>query len=123
MIRPPPRSIRTDSLFPVPTRFRSPRADYVRQSSLPPIVHHRREVAVHHFRCGSKFDVTHIGGVDISERPDDGSITAPVFEVLIGIFATMIEVEIELRNIRGDGFGSWHRITGDRKSTRLNSSH
>src|SRR3546814_5152054 len=101
MIRRPPRSTRTDTLFPYTTLFRSagPRGDaHVRQD-------HRRQQDEREAEGGAD------GGDRGIERALDAVGRRPSFPAVLGVVAAAVN-QHEAR-----------ATEGDRKSTRLNSSH
>src|SRR3546814_13200009 len=99
MIRRPPRSTRTDTLFPYTTLFRSPdlrdRGGCEGQSAVPAIL--SAVAAVHDAAAGGAVDRAPAAGEAAgAEQP----LAAP-----------------------GRGGGARRALARDRKSTRLNSSH
>src|SRR3546814_18748688 len=107
MIRRPPRSTRTDTLFPYPTLFRSPEADALIRRDQPDLEGRARHQQDRHCEHRLAPDA-------VAERPP--------------------EQPAERADEEGDGKGrerEQHRFLGiagkqrgrDRKSTRLNSSH
>src|SRR3546814_8728410 len=105
MIRRPPRSTRTDTLFPYTTLFRSPFAAIDRLADLGDLV------VI--FGLGRAARIAHrIVGADRQPR-----IVAP----RRGIADADLQ-RLDLLARLGLGFGR-HPVEIDRKSTRLNSSH
>src|SRR3546814_19489120 len=97
MIRPPPRSTRTDTLFPYTTLFRSG--------------FQRVLVALE------------IGAADVLEFGERG-VDALVGQDHLGEFFGAQRIAVRRPRLRPDIFGEvGHRRARDRKSTRLNSSH
>src|SRR3546814_2551624 len=118
MIRRPPRSTRTDTLFPYTTLFRSQLA-----ADLQAI--HARQVEVEHDRI----EVVHHGQVQAGHAVGgevDG--VAAVFEVIAEVGGDVLVV-FDDEDAHGFGYmpsrGSDRGgvLLRDRKSTRLNSSH
>src|SRR3546814_6220001 len=116
MLRRPPRSTRTDTLFPYPTLFRSVAVHQLLVAGVADADAHAPEVGA---------DM----GVDVAQAVMAGMAAAP-------LDTDLAEGEIELVVDDGDGGGlqleEAHRLAdraagmvheGDRKSTRLNSSH
>src|SRR3546814_8705531 len=113
MIRPPPRSTRTDPLFPYTTLFRS-------------VILPRAEIAVD-YDAGQAIDVEqHDGSVlrlrklDADYDPRDRIAAMNLIQQrhARGEVATgLLYVDAEAGDLHG------HLNTVDRKSTRLNSSH
>src|SRR3546814_4916986 len=100
MIRRPPRSTRTDTLFPYTTLFRSP--SLCSKSALATIVRATLAYLAHH---GKRIHGLELGHFYLSRHPGEGRDLAGASEgkVEIPAFAGMTRK--------------------DRKSTRLNSSH
>src|SRR3546814_11670143 len=102
MIRRPPRSTRTDTLFPYTTLFRSP-------LELP---------AAQPAQFSKKISIELVGGLSGDDVDDaaDG-----IFSVERSLRATQHfdTLDVEKRRV---GLSRLRKI-GDRKSTRLNSSH
>src|SRR3546814_4145190 len=106
MIRRPPRSTRTDTLFPYTTLFRSHRIFFQRQAD-----------TVETFDQAMLAEGVNIESDDAAIRPanflsreidaDDG------IEAALGIIHQLIDI----------GLRQHDRQNADRKSTRLNSSH
>src|SRR3546814_17141937 len=94
MIRPPPRSTRTDTLFPYTTLFRSMRASTARSGK----------------RSQSSFEPDQQGDTGNAER-------------LVGISRLAPNDEVAIRQERGRCPARYIVAHLDRKSTRLNSSH
>src|SRR3546814_3579611 len=106
MTRRPPRSTRTDTLFPYTTRFRSAGLDV---RLLAGAAHHRGLVLGDDDALGA---AEHVEGDVLQLDADvfgDGGAAGQDGDVLQHGLAAVAEA------------GSLHR--GDRKSTRLNSSH
>src|SRR3546814_8229567 len=123
MIRLPPRSTRTDTLFPYTTLFRSPHASAIRAfRDQPPVIHQRTASA------------------------DLGEYVCDPDELLFPAGSTWPEIEVEIRpelseeaivtlKPRASEYTVWDNLIPrfgvrvrpsghiDRKSTRLNSSH
>src|SRR3546814_11061330 len=103
MIRRPPRSTRTDTLFPYTTLFRSPIADNLISRELV-----KRNIS-------ARYDIAEIGLR--TQRLENLTLGNPEQPDLS---ADWVEVDIS-------AMGFTPRVTavraGDRKSTRLNSSH
>src|SRR3546814_14292667 len=101
MIRRPPRSTRTDTLFPYTTLFRSPRRLAARAAA-----ERMAELA------GEAVGRT----IGYRTRLDSKTSAATRIEVVTeGIFANRIQADPELAGVSA--------VLLDRKSTRLNSSH
>src|SRR3546814_17589407 len=99
MIRRPPRSTRTDTLFPYTTRFRS--AGFLEDAVDPFLL----GLFLHQAGAG------HDHGIDAVRHPaalGDGGGGAHVLDAAVGAGADEDLVDLDI---------------GDRKSTRLNSSH
>src|SRR3546814_8632625 len=122
MIRRPPRSTRTDTLFPYTTLFRSP---------------HRRLDAGEIAGLRRKFDCVPpaflIGGAGRLSRKKGWDVLITAFrgaelpsDARLWLFGSG-SAEKELHRLaRGDSrirFGGWRKDMNDRKSTRLTSSH
>src|SRR3546814_3919301 len=103
MIRRPPRSTRTDTLFPYTTLFRSGHLDAV-----PPLAEHQR------LTLGD-----HDGQRDAAAAGDEAAHPAAQVELAA---ERPVEAHESLR-VRHDQSVELGRHLGDRKSTRLNSSH
>src|SRR3546814_3668083 len=107
MIRRPPRSTRTDTLFPYTTRFRSHLApyDYTKIS----LLERYKPPSLAHWFGTDNF------GRDVLSR------------VMVGARATILSAlaATALATIAGSLIGTTSAFVGgkDRKSTRLNSSH
>src|SRR3546814_12973493 len=100
MIRRPPRSPRTDTLFPYTTLFRS-----------QPLLHRRGRQHVREAVGGARFD----------PLPDEHRLPARRTEQSVAIGLNMAAVA-EAIDLVGERIGEVDRRQ-DRKSTRLNSSH
>src|SRR3546814_11344231 len=100
MIRRPPRSTRTDTLFPYTTRFRS----------------HRQVGDVRHVvrRC-SQSDLE--GAPALGQEDAVAVIGVPAGYILDDQRALALDIQRQVADIGAADAG------GDRKSTRLNSSH
>src|SRR3546814_12903437 len=111
MVRRPPRSTRTDTLFPYTTRFRS-----------------------HHHRCAARFGH---GARLFPPNPDAGGAgggmgahrtgpvhrkPAPCAPSVLGVAAMSHWLELMMQPFVDYGFMR-RALAGDRKSARLNSSH
>src|SRR3546814_15095194 len=96
MIRRPPRSTRTDTLFPYTTLFRSALFERVERSAEVDVIGKPAE-----YERGDRLDSR---GLRLGDA--------------VGRFAQMNAFDIIARGVDGVG----HRLL-DRKSTRLNSSH
>src|SRR3546814_8473502 len=112
MIRRPPRSTRTDTLFPYTTLFRSVLAD---DPAL--VVHQDRRVEVAAFR--GQFGITEIEadpvrGGGLERGQDVGGRHLP-FEVPLDLLPVL--------PVPPGAEGGQGQFGDDRKSTRLNSSH
>src|SRR3546814_18146947 len=101
MIRPPPRSTRTDPLFPYTTLFRSARGRHARR--------------VTHFKLAELF---RRGDSQRLDRGRSLELQAAAFEVCAGLDGELGVGDVAFDAGRGE---QAHRL--DRKSTRLNSSH
>src|SRR3546814_10122984 len=119
MIRPPPRSTRTDTLFPYTTLFRSPAGTNFAFSdgkiNLPPTAAERGGIQ-------PVVSVTAGGSARLEAKVGEMVDLEVRTEVPPGA-GTIIAVEWDF-----DGQGKYpfgHEVSGkeDRKSTRLNSSH
>src|SRR3546814_14227638 len=109
MMRRPPRSTRTDTLFPYTTLFRSPIVLFIRLL-LAGLVSFNR--------------------MDVNDNPDVEFPAVQVIVVQPGAAPTELEtqvtqrVEAAIRGVSGvDEMSSYVGEGKDRKSTRLNSSH
>src|SRR3546814_5747721 len=108
MIRRPPRSTRTDTLFPYTTLFRSAEVEIVGQvgTRLPILAVHDQQLLIE----AAADEVGGIGDVEIDEglrRPAIGR-----------------GFELDVAHRRAcRGIIDVDEVRGDRKSTRLNSSH
>src|SRR3546814_12447759 len=112
MIRRPPRSTRTDTLFPYTTLFRSP----ANAGGLPDLI------------TSGQLTAPSSGSTKVKEG---------YIELLVPILADRpffqrLEVDLAYRYSDYDtvggvstykASGEWEPVDGDRKSTRLNSSH
>src|SRR3546814_20455661 len=105
MIRRPPRSTRTDTLFPYTTLFRSDRAAHSADGILPG--------AAYTEKPGTWVNLE--GRVQFSERavfpPGDAREDWTIFRALSEVLGAKLP------------FDSPGQLRADRKSTRLNSSH
>src|SRR3546814_15627078 len=114
MIRRPPRSTRTDTLFPDTTLFRSPPSlvTVLLVANLTPLmvlitlIARRLALLVGHRRRGTAGARLHVRLVALF------SVVAAVPSLLVVIFASMLFQ-----------YGVEFWFSEDRKSTRLNSSH
>src|SRR3546814_6141116 len=112
MIRRPPRSTRTDTLFPYTTLFRSPevaRNDVYKLRELPlPLV--QRLLGLLALRDIDKADQTLVGYGAGTGGCEEDVDNAAIHSHHPGLFLEDLLTTIA-------------RLNGDRKSTRLNSSH
>src|SRR3546814_12079180 len=102
MIRPPPRSTRTDTLFPSTTLFRSSGTLLIRDGRIAAV------------------------GADVAVPPDATRIDASGKVVTPGLVAAGTALGlIEVRMVAATDDRGTHKrdLSADRKSTRLNSSH
>src|SRR3546814_10587987 len=138
MIRRPPRSTRTDTLFPYTTLFRSHAALRIgAEQAFRGAIHHvigavRAQRTVP-FGAGQEIDavrldqaialITDMVAVGIDQLAHRSLEAAPCGVELADIAATPQEIEavIVLKGEAVDPFAE--KTLGDRKSTRLNSSH
>src|SRR3546814_14679599 len=112
MIRRPPRSTRTDTLFPYTTLFRS----HTRYAAAPNI----------HIDLGSAAltDMSYTNGADIYL----GDVSSQIYEFLKSPRPCLFLNSHGIDPDRDPNFAHWQSgpvisEAGDRKSTRLNSSH
>src|SRR3546814_1246798 len=108
MIRRPPRSTRTDTLFPYTTLFRS----------IDGLVHTGRALGMPGQRLGGR-DPWHVGAEGLSDRFQLGDVAdrrggAVRIDIVDGRVA---------QALHGEAHAAHRSLAGDRKSTRLNSSH
>src|SRR3546814_936931 len=113
MLRPPPRSTRTPTLFPSPTLFRAPAPCRLRRDPL-------RLCGVREIPCVGSLGRGDGSAVDRREhrvlgRKLLGDVVAP----------KAINIDDAARRVVLDGGAKLDRVADlrDRKSTRLNSSH
>src|SRR3546814_6590600 len=117
MIRRPPRSTRTDTLFPYTTLFRSPAANFEQgRSSLI-----RTQVAPW-LVAKSIPRNTHCGVDVFGGRANNLPRDAAISRINSGDDAGIADL-VSNDASNQEGFDGMGRHSGDRKSTRLNSSH
>src|SRR3546814_2172496 len=122
MLRRPPRSTRTDTLFPYTTLFRSPRAGSPRARSLRPTLSPRTPNTRRH----KGEDMALSDFLNRKRPPLDGGTgegVSPLSGDLAGNEAVRRKQRLLLAGVAGGGLilsSFW--IFRDRKSTRLNSS-
>src|SRR3546814_6939733 len=119
MIRRPPRSTRTDTLFPYTTLFRS------RPALISPI---RRVVEVHELREELHLldDAVFHRGVELEVRLDVAillSVAADLVEIARPVSTGEADAERPLLVAEHGVESVFRRRRQDRKSTRLHSSH
>src|SRR3546814_8089006 len=133
MILPPPRSTRTDTLFPYTTLFRS--AETLIHRYRGDQLHAELHIVAGHDHLGALGQdhfAGHVRGAEVELRTivgEERGVTAAFF------LRQDIDFRVEL-GVRGDGAGLGQNLTAldfltahatdqraDRKSTRLNSSH
>src|SRR3546814_7909473 len=113
MLRRPPRSTRTDTLFPYTTRFLSPHFG-VQTPYLAAVVK------------GTTFSVT-VDGTGASVQVVEGAVEVSTLDggardlILPGAIATVGATDHSVLKVQGETTKSIK--SPDRKSTRLNSSH
>src|SRR3546814_21093204 len=126
MIRRPPRSTRTDTLFPYPTLFRSARGtlfERVRLARYGPVGLHHRHAIHNEEDCIAARDLRLAGPGDV-----DAQIIVLGFPgagdgfVDLGAANPLVKQEAIAGDFRLWTFFQVGRVL-DRKSTRLNSSH
>src|SRR3546814_5580849 len=123
MIRRPPRSTRTDTLFPYTTLFRSGRDRGIATISARIDLETERAIDAEVVPVGDKDEGTPVRGR--AEAGDDGG---PIGGDLKPVEALEVGGVAELRAILESGRAAevddvGHGLLLDRKSTRLNSSH
>src|SRR3546814_4931291 len=106
MIRPPPRSTRTDTLFPYTTLFRSP---LDRQRTLHPLQPRVRQEPEHGNGTACRAVATQEGRLSFGEHPP-------------AVFLARVPGRVA-DDHHPAGLHAAQRLATDRKSTRLNSSH
>src|SRR3546814_3017629 len=119
MIRRPPRSTRTDTLFPYTTLFRS-------DDVLPPVAEDFPQR-----RFGTPAAAVDVGRVEQRDPEIERTVNDLARRLQIDAAAEIVAAEADDRDAeaRRTEIPEFHRITpsrsekGDRKSTRLNSSH
>src|SRR3546814_10800100 len=126
MIRRPPRSTRTDTLFPYPTLFRSPPVEAPDHAAIMAVLHdamtqsvlQRIEDAQGLFLAGSPGDLVH---VTLGADPQAALSAA---NVRLGLALADDEIDYLVDRYAELGRDPTDaELFIDRKSTRLNSSH
>src|SRR3546814_10605169 len=127
MIRRPPRSTRTDTLFPYTTLFRSPRPGMAAQ--LCNGFEHTDHAAAGSGLAGRQLAATRINGqgavygaATLANQIRGTATPAELQSLELQIFHYGVIV-VELDEIHIRRAASRLLVHGDRKSTRLNSSH
>src|SRR3546814_2281519 len=113
MLRRPPRSTRTDTLFPYTTLFRSVGQRILQPQACPPLLRGRLLAAGAPVAAGIRHGMRLIeddDAVEVAPQPVDDLSDPGALALALG------------RAQRGIG-GEEDGIAQDRKSTRLNSSH
>src|SRR3546814_3701010 len=128
MIRPPPRSTRTDTLLPYTTHFRSPRTKQSHSSIARGLWHQVRSSSAHRPRTGNSTCCIHIVAcVVVAKAHCIGWCVWEMQNQLGTLAGCAIEELVSLQHLNV----SWNQLQElpesicilDRKSTRLNSSH
>src|SRR3546814_14997576 len=114
MIRRPPRSTRTDTLFPYTTLFRSLAAVALVLGEIEGVVHRPRGMAFGDVEGGEIVPVV----LDLGAGGDCKAKVGEDFGEFVHHLADRVDAALRAR---GDGKGDVDLL--DRKSTRLNSSH
>src|SRR3546814_9586171 len=125
MIRRPPRSTRTDTLFPYTTLFRSPvPGDETNEYALL-AAWSFLGVANRAFVLRAAVDLGQLVPTTVEPvlPPPDGTYWIDQDAVVGGVFRWSGTAWVRLEDVNGIGANTFRVFTTDRQSTRLNHSH
>src|SRR3546814_5076783 len=120
MIRRPPRSTRTDTLFPYTTLFRSGRLAQARVGRLLDRLVRQRARARDDADLADGVDVArHDADLALAGGDDARAVRADEHDILVALQRVLDPQHVQHRDALGDRDDDLE----DRKSTRMNSSH